>query len=262
MISILLPSYLRSDLLGLGLSSILANKPKSEYEIIVLNDGIEDDTENVCNIFRKRGLNIKYLFTGQRNADGVMKFRVPGFALNIGIKESKGDVIILSCPEMWHLNNAIDILGESLKQNPKGLVIPDSVYFDREGKETEKLRYSSIAYPKVNLDNIVGAEYARCHAEMPFLMAINKEPILEINGYSEEFTGYAGEDNDFINRLKRIGLQHVRTSAQVIHLYHGGSTDGGYHFENPAWVHNWNLLQRNNEANTIKVNLDKEWGII
>jgi glycosyltransferase involved in cell wall biosynthesis len=259
-VSILLPSFKRPELLRRGLISILYNKPQCEFEIIVLNDGIEDETESVCNKFLEYGLPIHYFFTGKRNLDGVIKSRVPGFALNIGIKQAEGNIIVLSCPEIWHLNNTIDILLENLQQNPKGLVIPEFLYFDRSGEETLRLNIMSMFYPTLNLDKLVSGHYGYCHVEMPFLMMLYKEHLIAINGYDEDFIGYAGEDNDLIFRLQAIGLKHIRTAAKAVHLYHEGSTDGNCHWDNPAWVHNYTLLQ--NRKGIIQRNIGREWGVL
>jgi len=259
-ISILLPSFKRPMLLGLGFDSLLHYKPTCDFEIIVLNDGIIDDTEHVCNKFKEYGLPIRYFFTGQRNLDGIIKKRVPGFALNIGMKQATGNIIVLSCPEIWHLNNTIDILLLNLKQNPKGLVTPEFLYFDKTGDETMRLSLSSSSYPAVNLQNLLGGNYGYCHVEMPFLMAIYKEEVISIGGYDEDFIGYAGEDNDLMFRLKANKLHHVRTPARAIHLYHEGSTDGGFHWDNPDWVHNYTLLQE--RKGIIQRNVGREWGVL
>lgn len=254
-VSLLLPSFCRAPLLELGLFSITKNPTIHELEILVLNDGQEDDTEAVCKKFPS--LNIRYIFTGQRNKNGIIK-RVPGFALNIGFKQCSHDIVILSCPEMFHLNRAIDILVENLVKTPLSMVIPDFIYFDKSQVTTNSLlnnRENSI-----DVDTLVGRPFGACHVEMPFLMAFYKSHALEIGGYDERMIGYAGEDSDFIERLKLKGLRHLRTQAQAIHLWHGNSSDGNYHFENPDWVINWNIYQNNVKNKTIEVNVGKDWG--
>ena len=59
-VSILLPSFKRPELLNLGLASLLHFKPTIDFEIIVLNDGIIDETENICKQY-KESLNIRYI---------------------------------------------------------------------------------------------------------------------------------------------------------------------------------------------------------
>jgi len=260
-VSILLPAFKRPGLLQLGLSSILKFKPTVPYEIIVLNDGIEDDTKLVCDYFANQ-LNIKYIFTGHRNLDGNIKTRTPGFALNIGIKQAQGDIIILSCPEMYHLNNTIDIITYTLMNNPKSLVIPRSVYFDKLGKITQQLWANLNKDITIDTSLLTGGSYGRCHAEMPFLLAVMKEELVSIGGYNEKMVGYAGEDCELLFRLQLNGLTYERTGAEVIHLYHEGSTDGNCHFENPDWVVNWKILQETRENKLLIANEGKEWGVL
>lgn len=260
-VSILLASYKRPTLLNLGLQSILQFKPSFDFEILVMNDGIPDGTEEVCNKF-KNELNINYFFTGQRNLNGIKK-RGPAFALNIGIKQASGDIIILSCPEVYHLNKATDIVVNALIQHPMSMVIPQVVLFDQANVFTTQLtkRLNGEATTELlKLDTLVGGAYGGGHAGMPFFMAMYKKHLTEIGGYDEDFTGYAGEDNDLIERLQCKGLSHFRTEAQVVHLYHEGANNGLCHWENPAWCFNYKLFM---ERKGILVrNVGREWGIL
>ena len=255
-VSLLLPSFCRPKLLELGLYSITKNPTVHDLEVLVLNDGVIDETESICKKFPS--LNIKYIFTGQRNKKGIIK-RPPSFAFNVGLKQCTGDIVILSCPEIYHLNNAVDRQVDSLIVNPTTMVIPDCVYFDKSQITTSSL----IGYREasVNVDTLVGGAHGKCHTEMPFFMAIYKKYLFDINGWDESMLGFAGEDNSLILRLKRLGLTYFRTTSEVVHLWHDGSTDGACHFDNPAWVYNWNILQSQvNDPTVIKVNIDKEWG--
>jgi len=256
MTSILLSCFKRPHLLKLGLFSIRKNKPTIDYEILVLNDGIPDETESVCNGFKD--LNIRYIFTGQRNLNGIKK-RVSGFTMNIGIKQALGDIILFSCPEIFQLNECIDIVVEKLIENPMCMVIPDYMYFDQKKILTDKL----IDDPNTTIDyNLLSDDiyYNKAHVQMPYLMALFKHHLLEIGGYDEDFIGYAGEDNDLVDRLKLKGLTHLRTKAKIIHLYHEGTGNGYTHYDNPDWVYNFNLLK---ERKGILIrNVGKNWGKI
>jgi GT2 family glycosyltransferase len=160
------------------------------------------------------------------------------------------------------LNTALELIVDALVRHPHSLAIPDLLYFDKEAEVTNYLvglTDDQLKNPTVDLNKLVGAPYGRCHVEMNYLMAIEKNEIMAIGGFDEDFTGYAGEDNDFIDRLKGKGLIHFRTDASAIHLYHGGSGDGNCHYENPAWVHNWNLLQ--SRKGILVRNVGREWGV-
>jgi len=260
--TILLPSFKRPELLNLGLASLLHFKPTIDFEIIVLNDGIPDGTEEVCKKYEEP-LNVRYIFTGQRNLDGVIKHRVPGFALNIGIRQAKGEFIILSCPEMYHLNNSIDIISKTVeihRNYQKYMIIPDFIYFDQKNLLTSHLLKLGAFEEKINYTLLTSGDFGKCHVEMPYVFGVMKKHLIEIGGYDEDFTGYAGEDCDLIMRLKKIGLLYRRVGAKAIHLFHEGTGDGGFHYENPAWVHNYNLLL--NRKGIIKRNVGRRWGVI
>ena len=123
-VSLILSSFQRPHLLRLGLSSVLRFKPPFPLEIIVVNDGLPDETENVCKEFCDKGLDVQYIFSGQRNLGGTIKRRVSGFALNIGIKQSTGDIIVLSCPEIYHLSDILTTEVLALQSAPRSMVIP------------------------------------------------------------------------------------------------------------------------------------------
>ena len=261
-ISILLPTFKRAELLKLGLYSILLHKIKYDYEILVLNDGIHDDTEAVCKQF-SNDLNIKYIFTGQRNTNGLLQSRVPGFAMNIGFKRATGDIFILSCPEIYHLNNAIDLITDGVICKPKCMVVPSLLYFDLHNAMTAKMihefsRYNSPSTVDLNL--LVGGHKNdgwNGHAIMPYCMGIERSAVFAVKGYAEDMTGYAGDDNDFCKRLQMIGLKYYIVDAKVIHLYHQGTGDGCPHWDNEKWVHNYNLFINRKKS---VVNQADNWG--
>lgn len=255
--SILLPAFKRPELLNLGLASIAHFKPTVDYEIIVLNDGVEDGTEEVVDKYKNQ-LNIRYIFTGQRNLDGKIIKRVPGFALNIGIQQAMGDAIILSCPEMYHLNNVIDMIAGTLKDNPKCMVIPEYIYFDQKNQFTQTLLAKGVFQPHINKRSLLSGRFGHTHVEMPYMLGLMKEEVTSIGGYDEDFTGYAGEDCDLIWRLTANGLTYKRVGAQAVHLFHEGTNDGSCHWDNPDWVHNYALLL--DRKGQIKRNIGKRWG--
>jgi GT2 family glycosyltransferase len=228
--------------------------------VIVVNDGLEDDTANVCK--KHPSLNIKYYFAGHRNKDGV-KPRNPCFANNIGIQKSSGDVVVLSNPEVYHLNSALSILLEPLRYDKKVLSIPKQMYFDPgtvvnvlNSREVSTKRHPFNRIGRV-LRRMNPDEYQVC---FPFLMGIWRDEIMKIGGYDEDFTGYACEDEDFVNRFLDSGFTFARTEAQIIHLYHGPRCDSGPYPERPDWVYNYELFK--SRRHKIVRNEGREWGVL
>ncbi len=249
--SIIITSFQRSHLLKWNLYSLSIQKIPYAVEIIVLNDGIPDDTEAICNEYKTQ-LNIKYVFTGHRNLDGDIKWRVPGFAYNIGAKISKGNILILSCAEMFHINDTINYLIEPLIENKNLLSIPVG-RDDRDG--------SFLRYVEANHGNICQfsefSKYTFLNTNNPFLMAVSREAFFNIGGYDEDFTGIAWDDNDLVFRLKRYGCQYKKTEAQTIHLYHSRYVHG--RGGSPEFQHNENLYR--SRVKQIVRNQGREWGV-
>lgn len=257
LVSILIPSFKRPELLDLGLWSLSNQITRFEYEILVLNDGIEDDTEAVCRQYK-----VKYIFTGQRNTSEV-KPRVPGFAYNIGIKQCNSDIVILTSPEIFHLNtNNLNYIITPLLKNDKLMTIPDYINFDDAG---EFLKY--LALLKVlNVPKHIFETFNKEHRKgldarrMPFFLGVHRKHLLAVGGYDEDFLGYAGEDSDLIHRLVKYGLRHIKTNTKIVHLYHFGTNNGQLHFGNREWEYNWNIYQ--SRLGLIVRNKDRDWGKI
>lgn len=214
-VSIIIPSFQRSHLLKWGLLSLAKQDIPFKFETIVLNDGIHDDTEAVCKQYQQK-LNLKYVFTGQRNLNGgEIKWRIPGFALNIGIKLSDGDIIIICEPEMFHINSTITLLTIPLMADHKLLGIPKGID-DQDGSILNHIE-NNHGYLDLNLLN---NNYPILHTHNPFLMSINRQEFFNIGGYDEDFIGIAYDDNDLIYRLQKNSCRYYQTEAETVHLYH------------------------------------------
>lgn len=250
-VSIVITTYKRTNLLRWGLYSLSLQNIPFDFETIVVNDGIEDETEAICHEFKEK-LNLRYIFAGQRNLKGDQIWRVPGFAINIGVKQATGDILVLCCAEMYHVNNTIENLIRPILNNPKLLVIPEGKD-DREGAFLEHIsKYDGSTRLDV---------YNRCSpldTSMPFLMAMHRNQFMEIGGYDEDFVGIAYDDRDIIDRLLGYGCRHYRTSASTVHLYHPRA-QGYYQGGGPQeWDYNKNLFF--SRRGKIIRNQGKEWG--
>lgn len=250
-VSILITSFMRPHLLKWNLFSLARQKIGSKFEVIVLNDGVPDETEAVCREYQDM-LDLKYVFTGQRNQGGEIIYRVPAFALNIGIRIASGEILIISCAEMFHINNTIDLLAAPLKYDPR--LLATSIGMDDDGTFLEYVTrhngdFDFQAYHQ---------RYPRLNTKIPFLMAIHRNEIFAIGGYDEDFTGFAYDDNDFVDRLLDNGCSYCLTQAKTIHLYHVRH-DRGLE-QSPEYLYNQRLYH--SRKGQIVRNTDREWGKI
>ena len=250
-VSIIIPTYKRCHLLKWNLMSLARQEFPFEYEAIVLNDGILDETEQLVSQYKEK-LNLKYIFTGQRNLAGRMVWRVPGYAINIGVKHSQGDIIILCCAEIFHLNDTIKTLVSvyDTYNTDKILAIPQAK--DDDGEFLKQLESYDGSFSFKNYST----QPPLINVKFPFFLAMKKAAFMEIGGYDEDFTGTDYDDEDLIMRLLDNGCHHVETDAMVIHLWHPRLTMTNERI--PRFEHNKRLFEQ--RRGIITRNGDCEWG--
>ena len=255
-LSIIVTSFQRAHLLRWQLHSFLKQQGDFTFEIIVLNDGLEDNTQTICKQFSDK-LPIRYIYTGHRNANG-MKWRIPGFAINIGLKQAVGDSVIITCAEMFLLEDTIlQEYVKILKSNDKAIVSTDGKD-DRQGfflKMINQHGGESLDYALYEMDKKMGM-HPLC-TDYPFFLVINRQACLNIGGFDEDFLGYCWDDLDFVTRLKNSGCHSVKLPHRVVHLYHPRLRYGMQDVKDK-----WNYNETIYKANIHKLvrNEGREWG--
>lgn len=127
----------------------------------------------------------------------------PSKALNIGVRSSKYDNIIITSPEVKPMTDVLPQL--------EGFIGKNVVCQVFDAKEDGTLGIS-----------LVNKIYRADDPSMYFLAMFNKPDIYKINGWDEDFMkGYAYEDNDFGARWKRAGLPfEINEEIKAFHQYH------------------------------------------
>jgi GT2 family glycosyltransferase len=120
-LSFIIPLFNAGKFLSTCLDSILKSElPKNQYEIIIVNDGSEDEGPEIAQKFHSDYTNVRY-FTQENQGQSV--------ARNAGIQEAKGEYIWCidaddylktdSLVQIWNqlaLNYQLDVLAIQLKQ--------------------------------------------------------------------------------------------------------------------------------------------------
>ncbi len=258
-LSILTPSFNRSDLLHYGLSSIAKQEyvinNKNNMEVIILDDGYDDGkTKKVAEAYKDK-LNINYVFTGERHRIKPM-WRMPGFAINIGSKIAKGNLLMINDAEMFHSDSLIQRSIEpfiSCDYKCKLMVIPHGI---------DDLSSSILNKVKQYDDGIFRNEYLNMgpalNTRMPFTMTIRKSDFIDIGGYDEDFTGMSMDDDDITDRLLQYGCEYKYIYANTIHLYHDRALSS--YINNGNAVVNQTIYR--NKKGILYRNQNKEWGIL
>ena len=154
------------------------NQRFDNYEIIVVNDGSTDNTEEILKNYQKRYENIIKVFT----LDGVGLAK----ACNAGIRESKGEYIVRLDADDYFDENLLLIESNILDSEPDvHMVYPDYCRVNKHGEIIDYYRLSKVNDEIKLLDRsplAAGAMYRRsCYNA--------------IGGYNEELKYQ--EDYDF-----------------------------------------------------------------
>lgn len=152
----------------------------------------------------------------------------PSKALNIGVKESKYDRLILTGPEVKPITQILEQLDAC-----EGSVMCQT--FDEQEDGT--------------LTSMVNLNHKNWSPQPYFLAMFEKSSVEAINGWDEDFmVGHAWEDDDFGARWVRAGIPFsIREDIQAVHQYHprGETSEGGD-------ARNHALFDRNNSLEVIR----------
>jgi len=259
-LSIILPSFNRPKLLNYGLSSLVRQFIPYNFELIILNDGLDDgEIEKVSKPYKDK-LNIRHIFTGQRNAPDDIKWRIPGFAFNIGIKQARGSIIVLTQSEIFHLrkNNMLELVSlfklNSKKIKDKKIITHPFIIKDDISngilKKLDENNGNPIEF--IDYDNLPNLK-----PEYLFFMAFYKSEFIRIGGFDEDFIGNCWDDEDMIHRLKLDEFSFIKRDIKAIHLYHP-RLDYKSEEVMERWHYNKKIYDERYE--TVIRNQGKDWG--
>ena len=107
MISVIIPTYNNEKYIKRSVNSLI-NQTYKDIEIIIVNDGSTDKTEEICKNLMKEHKNIQYIY--QKNG-GAAKAR------NTGLKMAKGQYIGFLDADDWADDDMYEMLYNMMKQH-------------------------------------------------------------------------------------------------------------------------------------------------
>lgn len=117
LVSVIIPTYNRSDLIKETINSVL-NQTHKNFELIIVDDGSTDNTKTVIESFKDN--RIKYIL--QKHIG------LPATGRNNGINIAKGDYIaLLDSDDQW-LPKKSEKQSEFMEKNPDILLIASNGY--------------------------------------------------------------------------------------------------------------------------------------
>ncbi len=198
--SLIIPTYNRADFISVAVLSAL-NQTYSNFEIIVIDDGSTDATEQVIGALKHPQL----FYYKKQNAERAA-------ARNFGIEKAKGDYITFLDSDDFllphHFQTALDFINKNYEPP---LFYQLNNFVDQDGKVLSQIGPISGS---LNIQLIVDGNFLSC------IGVFIKSEILKQFPFNEDRALSGTEDHELWCRLAaryEIGYNNVVTSSMVQH---------------------------------------------
>ncbi len=191
-ISVVIATYNRKNLLEKTLESLINQSyPKDKYEVLVVDDGSSDGTEEMINEMMALHQNMRYIKTGNQG---------PAASRNVGINNAKGDIVAFIDDDCLADRDWLKEIVNSFKANKDAVGI--------EGKTiTIPEEVAPFTYQVVNN----GGGYMTCN------IAYKKGILDKVGGFDTNYPYPHNEDADLAWSVMRYGEIYFEPKALVVH---------------------------------------------
>ena len=195
-VSVVLSTYNKARLLQRTLDSIFRQRVPFNYEVIVVDDGSQDDTPQICSQYE-----IVY-----HRVEREPSYRNPGPARNIGYKLAKGKIVIAQSDDVVHESlNTIEVLSQ-VPENEFWLASVRNAIFSESGICTKLSHW------------YVGKRNPR---PLFFLGSVHRKAIYRIGGNHPALVEVGYDDDLFSLMLQKNGLSPIyRDDILGLHQHH------------------------------------------
>jgi glycosyltransferase involved in cell wall biosynthesis len=182
-VSVIIPTYNHAAYVGQAIQSVL-NQDYDAYEIVVVDDGSEDNTSEVVAQFGDR---VRYIWQENRGLPG---------ARNIGIKAARGDFIaLLDADDTW-LPGFLSATVARLAAEPGlGAVHTGFFFVDERGQRLPQISTETVSDDQM-YDRLLDGEFF-----VPAAVVARRECYDQVGLFDEAFR--ASEDWDIWLRVAR-----------------------------------------------------------
>lgn len=193
-VSVIVPTRNRPQDLRRCLEALAAQDfTAAGYEVIVCDDGSDEDVRSVVEEVKSEGLNLRYVRQPPRG---------PAAARNLGIREARGRVVAMTDSDTLPDRVWLRKLYEALAAHPDAVAVEGKVYANNEG-EFDPLGEGPT--------NFTGGVYLTCNC------AYRREALLRVGGFDETFPYPAYEDTDLAASALELGRIVWQPEAIVLH---------------------------------------------
>lgn len=238
-VSIIVPTYNRSELLEYTLKSLLSQElDRDRFEVIIADDGSSDNTCEIVDKYRER-LHLGYIFQEDKG------YR-PASARNKAVSIATGNLCLFMDSGILLNTDALEKHIRFHRSLGPDVAALGYIYgFDQPGEPEARLKNMiNPDDPAGSIRAVSGAEIYFDHRERyytkyndqihllpaPWIyfwtgqVSVRRAHLLEVGMFDERYDGRWGvEDNDLGFRLHRRGIEiHLLRDAQCIHYPHSG----------------------------------------
>jgi len=201
-VSIVIPTHNQEEILAKTLDYLtLQDYPKEQYEIIVVDDGSTDATQEMVKSKMGSEANLRYLY---------QKKWGPHFARNLGIKKARGEIIIFVDSDIF---TPFNFISEHVKFHQKF----GDVVVSGPTVRTDRLNnvFGDINRRKVKkwLFDFSGPSFITSN------LSVKRKFLIRVGGFDGEFTGFGWHDWELGLRLKKLGLKARRNINAIVYHY-------------------------------------------
>ena len=222
-VSVIVPCRNEEKFIGRCLDSIIANDfPKDGLEVLVIDGMSEDGTRKIVEEYVQKYPSIRFLNNLKKNTP---------CALNIGIKNAKGELILWMSAHNHYENNYISRCVESLNKYGADNVGGIMKTLPQEDNFTGQTIAASLSH-RFGVWN----SYFRIHTNEPkwvdtvFGGCYRKEVFDRVGLFNENLV--RGQDMEFNLRLKKAGGKTLLV-PNIVSYYYARSDIKSF------WKHNW-----------------------
>lgn len=211
--SIIIPTYNRANILEKCLEA-LEKQTYKNFEIIIVDDGSEDNTKKTVYEFKKKSkLKISYI---------CQEHKQQGAARNKGVKKAGGKYVVFTGDDIITSENWLSEHIRTQKKNNNTAVLGLTLWHP-ELKINDFMRHLAPNGPQFNYGLIKNKE-----ADWRFFWTSNislERKWLDKEKFDENFCGWGYEDLELGYRLEKRGLRIVFNDKAIAYHYH--------HYYNP-----------------------------
>lgn len=202
LVSIVIPTYNRADLISKAIQSVIDQSYKN-WELIVVDNYSDDNTKEVIEAFNDD--RILMLFTPRTGSVAASR--------NLGVSYSKGEWIAFLDSDDWWFPNKLECVHNVIQKQPDliyhdlQIVTLDGTSLGRKSTRSRKLKDPLYLDLLLNGNDIALSS-----------VVVRRQIFLEVNGMNESPAFFAVEDYDTWLRIAQITHKFVYV-AKVLGAY-------------------------------------------